>query len=226
MVKIELPVAPDGFVADGYPGQFATMTWLMTAMGAPAALFMVTTRKRSGLANVQPNYWGMLLGSGAEPRFLLMVHNYTDTLRLIRENGEFVINYASAELSDRILRTAGTYDEDTDEVLASGLTPVASTVVKAPRIAEAFGHFECTLEWVRDVESDCKKNTLVMGRIVAAAMAEDRVRGSRADIVRQRAIPYWVGAHYDGDNRQVVVAGSRTLTLDPTPLTAESGKGD
>ena len=90
--------------------------------------------------NAQLNAWGMLLGSGNEPKFMLQVMNNSDTLRLIKVNKEFVVNLPSYDLKKKFMRTTRHYGDEVDEITTSGLTPEPCLVVSAPRVKECFAH--------------------------------------------------------------------------------------
>ena len=135
-MKINLPVAPPADVKQGWEGQFEVFSWYNFVLNVPTNVFLVTTLKENGLSNVQLNAWGMLIGSGTEPKFILQVMKNADTLRLIERNREFVINLPSHDLRDRLLKAAEHFDAETDEIPAAGFTVERAGLVKAPRIRE------------------------------------------------------------------------------------------
>ena len=124
------------------------------------------------MANAQLNAWGLMVGSGQEPKFILQVLNNSDTYRLIDKNQEFVVSYLSMQSKEKFMKTINHYDDGIDEIVASNLTHEASKVLKTPRIKEGFAHFECKLDWMKDVEDGVKVNVLIQGSIVNAAIDE------------------------------------------------------
>jgi flavin reductase (DIM6/NTAB) family NADH-FMN oxidoreductase RutF len=171
-MKIELPVNPPEHIKEQWEGQFSVFSPYAFMIDVPMPVFIVTTLKGNGLANAALSAWGMMAGSGKEPKFILQVHNYTESRKLIEQNGEFVVNYPSIELYREMRKTVDRYDGDTDEILASGLHHDPSAVVKAPRVAECFASLECRVEWMRDVETENKVSTLVQAAIVHASIDE------------------------------------------------------
>ncbi len=169
-MRIELPVKPPVHLKEQWEGQFSLFSYYAFVIDVPNPVFIVTTLKENGLANAALSAWGMPAGNGAEPKFLLQVYNGSDTRRLIERNSEFVVNYPSIGLHQEALKTVMHFDADTDELLASGLTYEPSKIVKPPRVAECFACLECRLEWMRDIETDSKVNTLVQAAIVHAAI--------------------------------------------------------
>lgn len=132
----------------------------------------------------------MVAGSGNEPKFILQVHNYTETRKLIENTKEFVINYPSITLKDKFIRSINRYDDNTDEIIASGLQIESSQIVKAPRVKECFAHLECKLDWMRDIESETKFSTLVQGSIVHAAISEDALSDDIREANKKRGWVY------------------------------------
>ncbi len=56
-----------------------------------------------------------------------------DTLNNIRETKEFVVNIVSEEIAGQMNLCSGDYAPDIDEFNVSGLTPLASELVKPTR---------------------------------------------------------------------------------------------
>jgi flavin reductase (DIM6/NTAB) family NADH-FMN oxidoreductase RutF len=202
LMKLDLPVIPPAGLKEGWPGQYQVFSWYNFALNIPTAVFMVTTLKKNGLSNVQLNAWGMLIGSGKEPKFILQVMHNSDTCRLIRQNQEFVINFPSYDRTEYWLKTAEHYPEDIDEISTSGLTPEPSSVVAAPRIKECYAHYECTLDWMREVEEEVPINTLIQGRIVNATIDEEYLGENAFSTYQKRAIPYHISEFYDHHSKE------------------------
>ena len=74
-MKIDFPVYPPKDVKPGWEGQFQVFSWYNFVINIPTSVYIITTRKENGLPNAQLNAWGMLLGSGKEPKFLLQLLN-------------------------------------------------------------------------------------------------------------------------------------------------------
>ena len=170
VMKFELPIMPGENIKEAWPGQFSIFSWYAFVVNVPMPMFIVTTLKENGLANAQLSAWGMMIGSGKEPKFIFEVLNNSDTLRLIKTNEEFVVSYPSLNLKEEFMKTILHFGDNEDEILCSGLTHEPSLTVKVPRVKECFAHFECKLDWIRDVESETKVNTLIQGSILHAAI--------------------------------------------------------
>jgi len=66
-----------------------------------------------------------------------------DSVRNIEATGEFVCNLATWATRDQMNASSATLPPDQDEIALTGLTPLPSTLVRAPRIAEAPVNLEC-----------------------------------------------------------------------------------
>jgi flavin reductase (DIM6/NTAB) family NADH-FMN oxidoreductase RutF len=201
-MKIDLPVIPPADIQQGWDGQFQVFSWYNFVLNIPTAVFIVTTQKENGLPNAQLNAWGMLLGSGREPKFVLQLMNNSDTLRLIRANQEFVVNLPSYDLKQRFIKTTVHYPHEVDEITASGLTPEPCQVVSAPRVKECYAHYECVLDWLKEVETETPVNTLVVGNVVHAAVEEEYLLPEVRASFTKRAIPYHFGEFYNHQDRR------------------------
>lgn len=185
-MKIELPVVVPESIKESWEGQFSVFPWYYFAIDLPTPIFIVTTLKENGLGNAQLSTWGMMAGSGNEPKFILMVHNYTETRKLIETTGEFVINFPGISLKDKFRNAVKKYEDNTDEIIASGLTHEKSVMVKVPRIKECFASLECRVDWIRDIESEVKTTSLVQGSIVHASISEDVLSDSNRTACKNR----------------------------------------
>jgi flavin reductase (DIM6/NTAB) family NADH-FMN oxidoreductase RutF len=181
---------PPPHLKEQWDGQFSVFSYYTFVIDVPAPLFIVTTLKENGLANAALSAWGMMAGSGKEPKFLLQVHNYTESRRLIGQNGEFVINYPSIALYRQMRNTVNRYDDQTDEILASGLSHEPSAAVKPPRIAECFACLECRVDWMRDIETEAKVSTLVQAAVVHAAIDGETARDSQKESLGLRRFSF------------------------------------
>lgn len=188
-MKIEMPPAPPAHLREQWEGQFSLFSYYAFTIDVPAPLFVVTALKENGLANAALSAWGMPAGSGREPKFILTVHDYTETRKLIEKSGEFVVNYPSLALKKEMRATVNRFDGDTDEILASGLHHEPSVIVKPPRVAECFAHIECRVDWMRGVETGERLSTLVMASVVHAALDDSAARDS---LTESHGLRQWV----------------------------------
>src|ERR1700716_4043623 len=122
------------------PGSTAVQDIYKLLIGAivPRPIAFVSSLSPEGVRNLAP--FSFFTGASANPPvicFSPMVRgngSTKDTLNNIRETGEFVVNIVREEIAGPMNVCSGEYPPDTDEFALSGLTPVASEVVRPPRV--------------------------------------------------------------------------------------------
>lgn len=97
-----------------------------------------------------------------------------DTLRNIRETGQFVVNVASEELAKAMNTTSGDYPPGVNEFTEAGLTMAPSRKVKASRVGESPVSLECELIQIVDVgPGGAGSGHVVIGKVVHAHVRDD-----------------------------------------------------
>lgn len=96
-----------------------------------------------------------------------------DTLRAIRETGEFTISMVDEANLEAMNVTAANAPPEVDEIELAGLECAASTHVKPPYIASAPAAFECRV-W--QLIEPAPNSAIVLGEVIAVHM-EDRLIG-------------------------------------------------
>ncbi|MGH9504040.1 MAG: flavin reductase family protein [Terriglobales bacterium] len=104
-----------------------------------------------------------------------------DTLRNIRETGEFVVNLVTFAVAEAMNLTSGDYDSSIDEFALAKLTPRPSQVVRPPQVAESSVSFECKLNRIIDFGTEPPSGSLVIGEIVCVHLEEDVLKEGRLD---------------------------------------------
>lgn len=104
-----------------------------------------------------------------------------DTLRNIRETGEFVVNMVTFAVAEAMNLTSGEYDSSVDEFALAKLNTRPSQVVRPPQVAESPISFECKLERIIDFGTEPPSGSLVIGEIVCVHMEEEVVTDGRLD---------------------------------------------
>jgi flavin reductase (DIM6/NTAB) family NADH-FMN oxidoreductase RutF len=137
----------------------------------PRPIAFVATIGDDGVLNVAPfSYFAPL--TSHPPLIGFSVNRRADgpkdTLRNIRTAGDFVVHIVGESLLDRMVQTSGEYPRDVSEFTLTGLTPVASDLVRAPRVAECPVAYECRL--YKEVELG--ETTFVVGEILRGHVAD------------------------------------------------------
>jgi len=108
--------------------------------------------------------------------------------------GAFVVNLPSFErdILEKVRVVGLPFARGVNELEKAGLTPLPSTRVKPPRIAECLRHFECEVVWTKE----WLKRMMVVGNVVAASTYSDCV-DAKGYIVWERVKPVaFCGAPY------------------------------
>jgi flavin reductase (DIM6/NTAB) family NADH-FMN oxidoreductase RutF len=117
---------------------------------------------------------GAALGAepGAEPK---------DTLRNIRETGEFVINTVTYKLAEAMNLTSGEYEASIDEFELAKIASAPSKIVRPRRVAESPVSFECRLYQILDFNPEPEGSSLVIGEIVSIHIDDRHLKDGRLD---------------------------------------------
>ena len=138
--------------------------FLITAV-VPRPIAFVSTRSAEGGTNVAP--FSFFNAITSEPPIVMIAINDRagdpkDTLRNIRETGEFVINVVHRPLLEPMVRAAGEWPRGASEFDVAGLTACASVRVAAPGVQESPLRIECRTH--REVQIG--KSVVVFGEVV------------------------------------------------------------
>lgn len=102
-----------------------------------------------------------------------------DTLRNIRETGEFTISVVTEELAELANATSGEFPPEVNEWEAFGIAGAKCEAVRPKRVAASPAAFECKLLQIIDLGTpDMPTNSLVVGRVVRIYVAEAVMNGT------------------------------------------------
>lgn len=102
------------------------------------------------------------------PMVMISVAPERHSYDMIKKSGEFAVNIPGPELLYEIQYVGRKSGRDVDKFRETGLTAIPAQVIKAPLIAECWGHIECRV--VKEV--DVGIHTMFVGEIVAASANE------------------------------------------------------
>jgi flavin reductase (DIM6/NTAB) family NADH-FMN oxidoreductase RutF len=164
----------------------------------PRPIGFISTMGRDGVANVAPfSFFNAV--SHQPPIVLFSSHlragREKDTLRNVRETGEFVVNIVSEAIAAQMSASADDHPQQTSEFSVTGLTPVPGDMVKAPLVAESPVNMECKLLQLLPLPDS--EYTVVLGRVVRFHVARDIIgEEGRIDSARLRAVGRMAGNTY------------------------------
>jgi flavin reductase (DIM6/NTAB) family NADH-FMN oxidoreductase RutF len=149
---------------------------LLVSTVGPRPIAWVVTQDAKGVINAAPfSFFNAV--SGDPPLVIIGIGgrkpgDAKDTGNNIRETGQFVVNMVSAANAEAMNVTAIDFPHGVDEIAEAGLTTVASSKIKPPRIAESPVAFECERFMNIDLGTD---RTLVLGKVLAVHVRDDCV---------------------------------------------------
>ncbi len=159
---------------------------LISAIG-PRPIAWVSTLSKSGQPNLAPfSFFTVVsaqppqLGFSPGPRRTPQGHVTKDTLRNIRDSGEFVVNIVTEDVAEAMNLTSGEYEHSVNEFELAKLTQRPSQIVRAPQVAESPVSFECKLRQILDF-GDPPTGSFVIGEIVSVHIEERVSREGRLD---------------------------------------------
>jgi flavin reductase (DIM6/NTAB) family NADH-FMN oxidoreductase RutF len=114
----------------------------------------------------------------------------------IRAVKEFVVNIVSEDFADKMNVTSGEYPYGVSEFDKSGLTPVASDLVRPPRVKESHVNMECKLVQVLEVSNQPMGGTLILGEVVRFHVDDAIFEDFRIDPEKLAAVGRLAGNTY------------------------------
>lgn len=119
-----------------------------------------------------------------------------DTLRNIIATREFVLNIVSEEFATKMSACSAELPPEVDEFTVSGLTRLASELIRPPRVAESHVQMECRLLQVVHVSAEPLGGSIVMGEVLRFHIREDLLDDFRIDPDKLKAIGRMAGSTY------------------------------
>ena len=171
---------------------------ILASLVIPRPIAWVTTLSPDGKINAAPFSFFNVLGANppivgfcpgdrdnGEPK---------DTARNVRATHEFVVNLVDENVAGAMNKTAASIPYGENELKLAGLTAAASSVVRAPRIAESPASLEC-VEWGTLQIGD---NRLIIGLVKRVHVRDElfdpdtlRIRSEAFHVIGRMASPNW-----------------------------------
>ncbi len=174
---------------------------LMIGIIVPRPIAFVSTLDSSGIRNLAPfSYFTACSSNPPMVCFSTTVRSgprpYKDTLENVRATGEFVLNTVTEEIAERMNITSADVPPEVDEFALSGLTPIASDLVKPPRVAESKAQMECRLHQIVATSDRPGGGFLIIGEVLRFHVLESLLDGCKVDPEMLKAIGRMGGPTY------------------------------
>ncbi len=175
---------------------------LMTGAVAPRPIAWVGTVDAAGQYNLAP--FSFFTAICPDPPLVVFCSNIRrqngqekDTLRNVRETGEFVINIVTEPLVEAMNISCTELPPEVDEFELAGLVPVPGVLVKAPRVGESPISLECKLHDIITIGDQRGQGSMVIGEIVYFHISDEvYVPDFKIDHARVRPVGRMAGITY------------------------------
>ncbi len=175
---------------------------LMIGSILPRPIAFVSTISKSGIHNLAA--YSFFNGVTSNPPSICFAPtrkssdgSKKDTLVNIEETGEFVVNIVTENIVQPMNETAPEFPPEVSEFEEVGLTPVASQIVKAPRVKESPINMECKLLQVVEVgPAEPGGGFLVIGEIVLFHIQDNLLENGRIDTGLLNPVGRLAGTEY------------------------------
>lgn len=141
---------------------------LLNSVVVPRPIAWVSTRSAAGLDNVAPHSFSTV-ACAAPPMVAFTSIGAKDTLRNVRETGEFIVHVASEDLMDEVNRCGAGQPGDVSEFDDVGIERAPGRMVSVSRVVASPVALECVVHQIVDLET----SAMIIGRVVHAAVRED-----------------------------------------------------
>ena len=171
---------------------------LLISSVVPRPIAWVSTVCADGSLNLAPFSFFNAIG-GQPPTIMFSVSRRAgddkDTLRNVRETGEFVLHIVDEGLAEKMNATSGDYAHGDSEFERAGLATAKSAVVAPPRVADAAIAMECRLTQLVPIGGGA--NTLVIGEVLRYHVRDGLLRDDYlVDATRLKPVARLGGEEY------------------------------
>ncbi|RZJ29504.1 MAG: flavin reductase family protein [Flavobacterium sp.] len=174
---------------------------LLSGAVIPRPIGWISSISADGLVNLAP--FSFFNAIGDDPPHVMFSTVRTngrnkDTLNNVMETKQFVVNMVAEDTVVQMNETANVVAHDVNEFELAGLTEVASSIVKPPRVKESPIQFECELVHHYELENHKAGGAVLMvGRIVMFHFDESVLLDNyKVNMETYRPVARLAGANY------------------------------
>jgi flavin reductase (DIM6/NTAB) family NADH-FMN oxidoreductase RutF len=168
----------------------------------PRPIAFVSTISPEGVVNLAP--FSYFNGVSSTPPVLSVAVGpkrggvQKDTVRNVEATGELVVNVVTEAFGEAMVKTAADWPPEVSEFTVSGLTPIASKIVRPPRVGESPVSFECRVARIVRVGDEGFETTIILAEVVLLHVADDVLRNGMPDAEKIRPLARLGGDLYAG----------------------------
>lgn len=160
------------------------------AIVAPRPIGWISTCDARGNVNLAP-YSFFNAVSERPPMVMFSSGGWKDTVRNIKETGEFVCNLATRSLAEKMNLCSASLPHGTSEFEFAELAPEPSRIVAPPRVAEAPAALECRMVEIirlRDVAGAALDQYITIGQVVGVHIDRAYLKDGLFDLLATHPI--------------------------------------
>jgi len=153
----------------------------------PRPIAFVSSISTDGVANLAP--FSFFNAVGASPPTIIFCPGTSrtgkekDTLRNVRDQGEFVVNVVPHNIRDAMNDTAYPFPPEVSEFEAVGFTMLPSRFITPPRVAQSPVQMECKLNQIVTIGSGPLSSNICIGEVLCFHVAsEDLLPDETVDV--------------------------------------------
>lgn len=185
----------------------------------PRPIAFVSSISTDGVANLAP--FSFFNAVGASPPTLIFCPGTSrtgkekDTLRNVRDQGEFVVNVVPHAIREEMNDTAYPFPSDVSEFEAVGFTMLPSRFIKPPRVAQSPVQMECKLVQIVTIGSGPLSSNICIGEVLCFHVASEDLLADETVDVEKLDLVGRLGAKEYSTTRDRFEMGQPTT--EPTP---------
>jgi flavin reductase (DIM6/NTAB) family NADH-FMN oxidoreductase RutF len=189
----------------------------INALVAPRPIGWVSTVDLLGRVNLAPfSYFNLV---SADPPVVLFAPNEKDdrgtakdSLRNVRETGEFVVNIVPWELRHAMNLTSAELAHGENEYLMAGVTQAQSVLVKPPRVRESPAALECKVYQIVALphRAGGRRGHAVFGEVVGVHIEDSVIENGVVSTLKIAPMARLGAFEYSGIDRIEVIPRPRT----------------
>lgn len=165
---------------------------LMVGCIAPRPIAFVSTIGEDGVYNVAPfSFFTLMSMHPTVVGFAIGRRrggSKKDTLVNIEFSKDYVINVVSEAIAPAMNQASGDYPSHVDEFKETGLTPVASDLVRPPRVAESPIQLECRLMQIMEFGASPRIHSFIVGEVLMVHVQDDLIVDGAIKANRLKAV--------------------------------------
>ena len=190
---------------------------------APRPIGWISTMSGAGVCNLAP--YSFFNAISEDPHFVMFSSGgIKDSVRNIKETGEFVCSLATWDLRRAVNLSSVSVPYGVDEFPLAGLTAAPSTFVKPPRVRESPVSLECRVFQIVDLPAGQTSpgHYVVIGEVIGIHLDDSVIKHGRVASADLLPIARLGGADYAVVRSEVVFAlGRPTIGPDGDPVAGE-----